>query len=150
MRISELLRPSLVKTDLESEDKEKLFEEMVQLLCAEGLIQDRDAALAALYERETQMSTGIGNGLALPHGRINEGQGLLVAVGISRRGINYGSLDGAPVHVVVLILAEIGRPGPHVEALAEISRRCAVPGFLAALRAARTPAEVIDLIRQGE
>lgn len=150
MKISELLKPSLIKIDLESEDKNALFEEMVQILCAEGLIQDRDAALTALYEREAKMSTGIANGLAVPHGRISEARGLLVALGISRRGIEYESLDGNPAHVVVLVLAQVGNPGPHIEALAEVSRLCTVPGFVASLQAARTPAEVIGLIRQRE
>lgn len=150
MKISELLKPSLIKTDLQSEDKEHLFEEMIQLFCNEGMLTDPEAALGALHEREDKMSTGIANGLALPHGKIGEKRGLLIAIGISRQGIAYESLDGAPIHVVIMVLAEIGNPGPHIKALAEISRLCALPGLLDGLRAARTPAEILDLIRQGE
>lgn len=150
MRISELLKPSLIRVALESEEKDVLFEEMVQVFVDDGLLRDRDGALQALREREAKMSTGIARGLALPHGKVKEVRGLLMAIGISRRGIDYQALDGEPVFVVILVLAEVGNPGPHIEALAEISRLFSLPGFMTRIQNAGSPAEVLDLIRQEE
>lgn len=150
MKISEQLKPALVKVDLESTGKEELFEEMVQLFADHGVLKDRSSALQALLEREAKMSTGISRGLALPHGKIKEARNLLLAMGISPQGIDYQSLDGEPVHVVIMVLAEVGNPGPHIEALAEISRLFSLPGFMARIRQAATSAEVLDIIRQEE
>jgi mannitol/fructose-specific phosphotransferase system IIA component (Ntr-type) len=150
MRIADLLNSSLIKVDLQSEDKDELFEEMVQIFIDNGLIADRTAALKALLEREAKMSTGVGKGLALPHGKIEEARELLVAMGISRRGIEYEALDDQPVHVVIMVLAEMGNPGPHIQALAEISRLFSLPGFAESIRQAGTVQEVLDLLRREE
>lgn len=150
MRITDLLTPSLVKIGLESEDKEELFEEMVQLFIENGLLTDREAALEALFEREAKMSTGISRWIGLPHGKLEEAKGLVMAMGISRKGIEYDSLDGEPVYVVLMVFAEIGNPGPHIEALAEISRLFSIPGFTEKIREVETPAQLLDLIRAEE
>ena len=150
MKISDLLTTSLIKVGIESDEKEELFEEMVQLFVGSNLIQDRDAALQALFEREAKMSTGIAKWLALPHGKLEEAHGLLMAIGTSKRGIEYDSLDGEPVYVVLVVFAEIGNPGPHIEALAEISRLFSIPGFIDKIREAETPEEILTLIRGEE
>ena len=148
MNISDLLTPQLIKIDLESEDKEELFEEMVQLFVDEDLLSDRDAALEALFEREAKMSTGISKWLALPHGKLDEADGLLISVATSDIGIEYDSLDGELVYVVVMVFAEIGNPGPHIEALAEISRLFSIPGFIDRVRAARLPEDILSMIKE--
>ena len=150
MKISDLLTTSLIKVGIESDEKEELFEEMVQLFVGSNLIQNRDAALQALFEREAKMSTGIAKWLALPHGKLEEAQGLLMAIGTSKKGIEYDSLDGEPVYVVLTVFAEVGNPGPHIEALAEISRLFSIPGFIDKIREAETPEEILTLIRGEE
>ncbi len=150
MRIADLLTPSLIKLGLESEEKDELFEEMVQLFVDDGLLIDRDAALEALFEREAKMSTGIAKWLALPHGKLEEAEGLLMAMGVSRVGIEYDSLDGEPVFVVLMVFAEIGNPGPHIEALAEISRLFSIPGFIGKIRDAETAEEILRAIEEEE
>ena len=150
MKISETLKLSLIRTNLESSSKSGLFEEMVQMLVDQGILRDSGAALLSLHEREAKMTTGIANGLALPHGKIREARGLLMALGVSKKGIEYESLDGEPVHVVIMVLAEIGNPGPHIEALAEISRLFALPGFLGKIREAQSSREILDLIQHEE
>ncbi len=150
MNISDKLSSDLIKVGLESEDKEELFEEMVQLFIDAGLIRDRDAALEALRNRETQMSTGVAKWFALPHGKIEEARDLMLALGVSKKGIEYDSLDGEPVYVVVMVFAEAGNPGPHIEALAEISRLFSIPGFTARIRDAASPEEVLEIIRAEE
>jgi mannitol/fructose-specific phosphotransferase system IIA component (Ntr-type) len=150
MKLSEALTPEVIKVGLESEEKEELFEEMVQLFVDAGKLRDRDAALQAILEREAKMSTGVARWLALPHGKIEEATGLLMALGVSKEGIEYDSLDGEPVHVVLMVFAEIGNPGPHIEALAEISRLFAAPGFTGRIRDAANAEEVLALIKEQE
>jgi len=150
MKISQLLTPSLIKVGLESTEKEEVFEEILQLFVDNGLLRDRDAALAALLEREAKMTTSVAKWLAFPHGKIAEAKGLLMAAGISAKGIEYDSLDGEPVHVVIMVFAEIGNPGPHIQALAELSRLFSIPKFTARVRAAATSQEVLALIREEE
>ena len=146
MRISEVLKPELIKIDLEGEEKEDVFKEMVQLFVDAGIIRDSEAALQALFERESKMSTGIARWLGLPHGKLDEAKELLMALGVSRHGIEYDSLDGEPVYVVLTLFAEVGNAGPHIEALAEISRLFSIPGFTARVRDAQTPEEALALI----
>lgn len=150
MRLSELLTPALVKVGLESTTKGALFEEMVELFVAAGRIHDRLDAIRALTEREAKMSTGIARWIGLPHGKLAEATGILLAIGTSRHGIEYSSLDGEPVYVVVMVFAEVGRPGPHIEALAEISRLFSIPGFTERVREAGTAAELLRLIKDEE
>ncbi|MDX9979949.1 MAG: PTS sugar transporter subunit IIA [Lentisphaeria bacterium] len=150
MRLTEQLTPSVVKIGLQSEDKEELFEEMVQLLVEAGRLKNRNAALEALIEREAKMTTGIARWIGLPHGKIEDIDNLIIALGVSKKGIEYDSLDGEPVYIVLLVLAETDNPGPHIEALAEISRLFALPGFTEKMRAVKTPDEAIALIRAEE
>lgn len=150
MKISELLTPSLIKLDLQSLDKEELFEEMVQVFVDNRLIDDAAAAVAVLKEREEKMSTGVGNGVGIPHGKLPQAKRSLLAMGISRDGIDYDALDGELVYIVIAIFARPDNPGQHVELLAEISRLFAIPGFAERVRAAKTPEEILALIESEE
>ncbi len=150
MKLTELLRPELILIGLESDTKDGVFREMIARFVKVGLIRDGEAALQAIREREAKMSTGIARWIGLPHGKLREASGLLLALGTSEQGIDYDSLDGEPVYVVVMVFAQVGNPGPHIEALAEISRLFSIPGFTERIRAARTPAEVLRLIREQE
>ena len=150
MKISELLKPSLIKLDLQSLDKEDLFEEMVQVFADNRLIADSAEAVSVLQEREAKMSTGVGNGIGIPHGKLPGAKNSLLALGISQDGIDYEALDGGLVYIVIAIFAPPDNPGQHVELLAEISRLFAIPGFAEKVRAAKTPAEVLALIEAEE
>jgi len=150
MKLTELLTPSLIKVGIEGTEKEEVFWEMVQLFVDNALISNREAAVQALLDREAKMTTGISRWLALPHGKLDEAKGLLIAMGISRRGIEYQSLDGQPVYVVLSIFAEAGNPGPYIEALAEVSRLFSIAGFIEKVRDAGSPEEVLALIEAQE
>jgi len=150
MKISELLNESLIKVGLESLEKEEVFEELIDLLVRSGRVKDREAARKAIVEREEKQSTGIGRGVAIPHGKTATIMELTGALGIAKEGIEYDSLDGEPVQIVFLLLAEENNPGPHVEALAQIATLFRIPGFIERLIAAETAREVYDTIAAEE
>jgi len=150
MKLSDLLNESVVKVGLESEDKEELFAEMIELLVRAGRLDDRDRALQAILAREEMATTGIGSGVAVPHGKEPSIKSLLVALGISKKGIEYDATDGEPVYLVFLVLAEANNPGPHVQCLGEIARLLQVPGLNERLRAAKNAREALDIIRAEE
>ena len=100
MLLQQVFAPGSIKIGLESEDKDELFEELVDMLAKEGGRDfPRASVLAAVREREDKMSTGIKKGIALPHGKAEGLIGICGALGISRRGIEYASLDGEPVYL---------------------------------------------------
>jgi mannitol/fructose-specific phosphotransferase system IIA component (Ntr-type) len=123
---------------------------MVQLLVTNGKVPVRRAAVVALTEREAQMSTGIGGGIGIPHAQVQGLPAICMAIGLSRAGIEYEALDGEPIYVAFVILSSPENPGAHIEALAEISRLCAQPGFIDNLRAAPSPDAVMAIIKAEE
>jgi len=150
MKLSDLLDESVVKVGLESQDKEEVFAEMVELLVRAGRIEDRDRALQAILAREAMATTGIGGGVAVPHGKDASVKTLTAALGISEEGIEYDATDGEPVHLVFMVLAEANNPGPHVQCLGEIARLLQIPGLYERLCQAKTPREALDIIRAEE
>lgn len=150
MRLSDILTEEVIKVELESEDKEESFAELIELLVREGKISDREAALDAIEKREALGTTGIGKGVAIPHAKEGTVEHLVAALGISREGIEYEAIDDEPVHVVFLVLAELANPGPHVQCLAEIARLLQVPGFYKRLLNATTAKGALEAIKSEE
>ncbi len=150
MNLLEILDPSCIKVGLESEEKDELFEEMLHLLTKTGKIIDRDVVLEDLLKRERQMSTGIEKGIAIPHCKTEGVKELVASLGISKKGIDYESLDGNPVHLVIMMVATIDNPGKHVAALGEIARLMKIPGFYDNIINANTPDEIVESIKNEE
>ncbi|HUW99639.1 MAG TPA: PTS sugar transporter subunit IIA [Phycisphaerae bacterium] len=150
MRLRDLLDEAVVKVGLESRDKEECFEEMVDLLVRAGRIPDRAGALEVVRQREEQGTTGIGDGVAIPHGKHASIPTLTAAVGTSPEGIEFDSIDGEPVHAVFLLLARVNDPGPHIRALAEIARLVQTPGLYRRLVEARSVKNVLAILDAEE
>ena len=150
MRLSDVLSTSAIKVGLQSVDKVEVIEELVHQLVSSGQLSLRGPAVEAVLLREEKMSTGIGGGIAIPHAQVPGLAGLKVVVGISSAGIDFGALDGDPVHVFFLILSSLDNPGGHLETLAEISRVCREPGFVDALKSAGSAEAVLECIRNVE
>ncbi|MCX5671459.1 MAG: PTS sugar transporter subunit IIA [Planctomycetota bacterium] len=150
MRLRDLLDESVVKVDLKGLEKEECFEEMIDLLVRAGRLSDRAGALEAVRQREAQGTTGIGQGVAIPHGKHPSVPALTAALGVSKSGIAFDSIDGAKVHLVFLLLARNDDPGPHVRALAEIARLIQTPGLYRKMAGARSAKEVLDLLDAEE
>jgi len=113
-----------VSADLKSMDKKGVIDELVDLLVKAGKIKDKDKQkiIEIILNRESLGSTGIGQGIAIPHGKCDCVKELTGAIGISKRGINFDALDGEPVYIFFLLIAPEDSAGPHLKALARISR----------------------------
>ncbi len=124
MILQKAFRPSTIRIGLESEDKDELFEELVDIL-ARSYPQDkafpREAVLQGIQQREKKMSTGIAKGVAVPHATISGLDGLHGVLGISRKGIDYEALDGEPVYLVFLLVSPPGDAELHLQALRQIA-----------------------------
>ena len=146
MKLTDLLNEKVIKVGLEGHEKEEVFEELIDLLVRNGVVSDRDEARDVILDREDKQSTGIGRGVAIPHGKSASVSTLTAALGISKDGIEYDSLDGEPVSVVFLLLADKESTGAHVGALAQVAMLCKVPGFLDKIVSADSSKEVYDII----
>ena len=150
MRLRDMLDESTVKVGLESLDKEECIEEMTDVLVRAGRVANSAQVLSAVRTREAEGSTGIGKGVAVPHGKCAGLTSTVLAVGISRNGIEFDSVDGKPVKIVFLIAASASEPGKHLQMLAEVVRLIRVPGLCDKLTAATTPKMVLDLLDAEE
>ncbi len=151
MKLSQLLSSNLIKMELASTDKRGVFDELVGMLMDAGLVKDKEEALARIEEREVKMSTGISHWLALPHGKLKDlPQTAIGAMGISRRGIDYGSLDHEPAHIVVLVFSEEGKPTEHIETLSNILRLFSSDRFIRMVCDSQSADEVMQLIYNEE
>jgi len=122
LKISELVGEELIIEELRAGSKQEVLEEFSGLLYERGKVEDREGLTKILAARESLGSTGIGDGVAIPHGKIRGLKGLVMAFGRSTRGIEYDSLDGQPARLFFLLLAPEDAPGEHLKALARISR----------------------------
>ncbi|MCU0915626.1 MAG: PTS sugar transporter subunit IIA [Planctomycetes bacterium] len=135
---------------MEGRDKNLVITELVDLLDANRLILDREVALEAVATRERTRSTGIGSGIAIPHGKCAAVRELVMALGIAREPIDFDSVDKKPVSLVILLISPADQTGPHIQALARISRLMLDEEFKKALENAPSAQEAYDLVSQRE
>lgn len=150
MRLTEILSANCVKIPLASTDKRSAIAEMVELVAASGKLRDRDLMLQAAMEREATRTTGTGNGLAIPHGKCAAVNELIMAFGKPARPMDFESIDGKPVSIIVFLASPLDKTGPHIQALARISRLTTDSRVRNALEAATTPQQVIDVFAQAD
>jgi nitrogen PTS system EIIA component len=151
MVLQKVFAPGSIKIGLESEDKDELFEELVDMLAKEGGRNfPRSSVLAAVRDREDKMSTGIKRGIALPHGKAEGLNGLSGALGISKRGIEYASLDGEPVYLVFMLVSSPKDSELHLAALKRLAVLLDDPEFYTDLLRADSPDRANAIIRNYE
>ncbi|HPS54988.1 MAG TPA: PTS sugar transporter subunit IIA [Sedimentisphaerales bacterium] len=148
MSLIDLVVEKIVKIPLESTDKPGVIRELVQILKDAGEIDDFDAVLAAVQEREFKRSTGLQDGIAVPHGKTKAVSTLKLAIGLSPKGVDFDSLDGKPSNLIFLLVAPPGMSGPHVEALAEIAKIANSKAFCRSLVSSSSSQEVVELMRE--
>ena len=150
MNLIKILQPDCVKVPLESKDKESAIVELVDLLHDAGLLLDKELALNAVLTREMTRSTGIGSGIAIPHGKCKEVKELVMAVGIAKDPIDFASVDQKPVRIILMLVSPVDQTGPHIQALAKISRLMLDDSFKQKLEQASTAKEAYELLSSKE
>jgi nitrogen PTS system EIIA component len=122
VRLSEILQESFVVADIQGVTKEGILRELVEPLRRAKLIRDADSVVEIIMDREKLGSTGIGDGVAIPHGKMPDIDTVLCVVGRSRDGVDFDAVDHKPVHIFFLVLAPEGSAGLHLTALSRISK----------------------------
>lgn len=150
MILTQILKPTCIKVPLESKNKEDAIEELVNLLADTNCINSRGDAFEAVMAREQTRSTGIGSGIAIPHGKTPAASELVMAIGLTPDPIEFDSIDNKPVNIVLLLVSPPDQTGPHIQALARISRLMLDAPFKSQLEKATAPEEVYDLISSKE
>ncbi|MCG2712428.1 MAG: PTS sugar transporter subunit IIA [Candidatus Omnitrophica bacterium] len=150
MKIMNFLNEKAVSGNLTATTKEEVIEELIDLLLKAQVIKDRKKLIKILLDREALGSTGIGQGVAIPHGKSESVKELVAAFGISEKGVDFDSLDGEKVFIFFLLVAPEDSAGPHLKALARISRLLKDRYFRDTLKAAKDEKTLLKIIKQED
>ena len=150
MQLSKLLTADRIRVPLKAVEKTDVITELIDVLAATGGLADRDAALQAVLKREAERTTGIGYGLAIPHGKSDGCKKLVMAAGKPAEPVDFQSLDQRPVTFVVLLVSPPDQTGPHIQALAKISRLMNIEEFRSAVDNAEAAGELYAAIASHE
>jgi len=150
MKIKDFISPASISVDLGSSAKMDVLAELGGLLAKASPRADEETITRVLVERERLATTGIGEGVAIPHGKLGDVSALCGAVGISRTGVQFDSVDGNPVHIFVALLAPANSASDHLKALARISRLLKDPDLRARLLEAKVPREAHDILLEED
>ena len=150
MKIFDFLDQKAVSANLKSTDKGAAIDELVNLLVASGKVKNADGMVKILLERESLGSTGIGQGIAIPHGKSSKISQMIGAIGISKNGVDFEALDGESVYIFVLLLAPADSAGPHLKALARISRLLKDKYFRDSLKNATSEENLLEIIKRED
>jgi PTS system nitrogen regulatory IIA component len=149
VRLSELLPSNQIRVGLEVVSKREAIEALIDMLPLNGN-GCREQVLEAVLERESKLSTGIGRGVAVPHGKCDAVEGLMAAMATHEDGLPFDSVDGEPCRILFLLVSNTGASGPHIRALAQVARVLNQEKAKKALQAAQTPEEVVKVFRDDE
>lgn len=150
MKLKDLLSKDIIRIPLRNKKKSKIIEELVDILYASGRISDKHAVLNAVLDREAVMSTGMGDGVAIPHAKSDSVDELVAAFGITSDPVEFESIDGKPVRMVFLLVGPTDQTGPHLKALSRISRLMHREDFRQKLAVCQNSDQVIDAIEIEE
>ncbi len=150
MRLTDLLDQELILTELDGQNKRDVLNEFAALLYEHKKIRDQNEFLEVILAREALGSTGIGEGIAIPHGKLKSLNHLVLCFGISRKGIDFDAMDGQPVHIFFVLIAPEDSPGDHLKALARISRVLKNSSFRERLIKSRTQEEIYSQIQEED
>ena len=143
--LKKLLTRDVIFLDLQADDKNSIIQELVDGLQRSGRLSNREAAIEAIHEREKRMSTGMENGIAIPHGKTDTVEALIVAIGRKIEGVEFNSIDGNPARIFIITLSPICHTGPHLQFMAEVSKMLRDSESRKKLLEASDPDEVIQI-----
>jgi len=150
MKVHELLEPKNILTEFKSENKDDVINELVDLLKGDERVIDLEEIRKCVFEREEKMSTGVGKGFAIPHGKTNSVTDIVAAFGKSETPIEYNSLDGEPVHLVFLMIGKETLLAKHIKLLSRISRLMNNEEFRKKLIQAESKETILKIFREEE
>lgn len=150
LKISQHLKTKAIMMDIDAREKIAAIKEMVDYLVAKKLVNDGEAFLNALAKRENLESTGIGDGIAIPHARTDAVKSLLLAFARSQEGVDFSAIDGKPSHLIFLITSPEDKKSEYIMALAKISRLLRRQQVRSQLKHAKNAQEVLDIIKRHE
>jgi mannitol/fructose-specific phosphotransferase system IIA component (Ntr-type) len=150
MELSRILTPDRIRVPIVAADKTAVITALIDVLASTGGLKNRDTALDSVLKRETERTTGIGYGLAIPHGKSDGCERLVMAAGKPQTPVDFQSLDGRPVNFVVLLVSPPDQTGPHIQALAKISRLMNIEDFRSAVDRARSAEDLYQAIATCE
>ncbi|HXX64275.1 MAG TPA: PTS sugar transporter subunit IIA [Bacteroidota bacterium] len=150
MKISDILTENLVATGLSGSNKKDVIDGMIDLVATSPKVLDKEKVRKAIFEREEIMSTGVGNGFAIPHGKTEAVSDIVAAFAVTAAPIDYQSLDEKPVRLVFLLVGKDNLVGPHIKLLSRISRLMNKEEFRKRLLDLKTPKEILEAFRQEE
>jgi len=150
MKVFELLEERFILTDFKSDDKKDIINELIDLHKEDIKVNDLEIVRTAIHEREKEMSTGIGKGFAIPHGKTNAVNDVIVSFGKTTRGIDYEALDGNPVLLVFLLVGKVDLVSKYIKLLSRISRVMNKDDFREKLLNAITKNEIINIFKEEE
>ncbi len=148
--IWEVLKPEAILLRLKEKEKEKVIEELVTGMAEAGLVSDKTTTLQNVLARERMMSTGIGEGVAIPHAKDDLTTQPLVAFGYSKEGITFESVDGRKVHLIFLLLSPKSDPAGYIKFLGKIARLLDNRDLRESLKKAQSPQDVIAIMKAAE
>lgn len=147
MKILDNLKKEAILDDLKSQDKKGIIEELVAPIASSSSI-NHENIVRVLLERERLGSTGIGNGIGIPHGKLKGIDSIILGFGLSRKGVDFESMDGQPTHIFFLLISPENSAGLHLKLLAQISKILKADSFREKLLKASNTNEIYDLISQ--
>ena len=150
MFLQDVFQPEFIKIEIEAEDKDEVFEELVDHFCQTEMSNARDEILDALIEREAKMSTGIHKGIAVPHGKTSAVESIRGVLGISRKGVDYDALDGEPVYLLFMIIAPQEDSEKHLRILKRLAELLENPQFYTDLLSQKNPQAAYKVICKHE
>ncbi len=150
MKVFELLEESFILIDFKSDDKKEIINELIDLHKEDKNVNDLEKVRTAIHEREKEMSTGIGKGFAIPHGKTNAVKDVIVSFGKTTRGIDYEALDGNPVHLVFLLVGKVDLVSKYIKLLSRISRVMNKDDFRDKILNAKSKDEIINIFEEEE
>ncbi|MBX7041604.1 MAG: PTS sugar transporter subunit IIA [Ignavibacteria bacterium] len=150
MKVSEILNEKLIATGLEAADKYEVIEKMIELASSSGNMTNKVKVKECVLEREKLVSTGVGKGFAIPHGKTDEIKDIVAAFAILKTPVDFDSIDLEPVKYVFLVVGKESLLNAHIKLLSKISRMMNKEEFREQLDEAKSPSEVLNMFRQEE
>ena len=150
MKITDILNENVIVTNLPGATKTEILNAIVDIAAKSDRVVDKERMRSAIFEREKIMSTGVGSGFAIPHGKTDAVQDIVAAFAITDNPIDYQSLDDQPVRIVFLLVGKDNSVGPHIKLLSRISRLMNKEDFRKKLLEANSPSDILQIFRDEE